>query len=505
MMLTTHDSHVIELSISEWFYRNRNIAGFDNPARSLYVSIREIVENALDACESAGVLPGVRVTLSPAFRLDTEIGINTGPQVFTLTVSDNGSGIKRDHIPKLIGKMLSGTKFQNQQSRGTFGLGGSLALLYGQITTQSPIVVKTGCSGEDCYHHLSLKLDIEKNKPLILEETIHTKPIHEHGTTISFNLRGDWFRSKRRIIDYFHQTSIIVPYASIRFDTPDGESLKFPRLVEQLPPAPRATKPHPRGIDVEMLKQMINTTKRSTLLKFMTSSFQSIGVSTAKKFFEFAKIDPERAPKSLTSEELINLMAAFEIYDKFRPPSSRSLSPAGEKVLKAGLTRISPEFIVVRQRPPNVHGGHPFIIEVGVAYGGGISPGICLLRFANRIPLLYDERNDVANRVIRELNLRNYGLKQDDPLTFLVHICSTRIPYKTVGKEFIADVDVIRREIDLGFKDCLRRLGDMVRRKTRTMRVRARENRLMKYYQFIAETLGEAVSRPVSIERLFGE
>ena len=499
------DSDVVELSVSAWFYRNRTIAGFDNPARSLYVSVRELVENSLDACEGAGVLPEVHVSLQQVKMDSSEAeGMPKGPQVFRLRIQDNGSGIKREDAPRLLGRMLTGTKFTLKQSRGTFGLGGSLALLYGQITTQKPIEITTGRSGEETKHRIVMRLDIENNEPILIREEQQPKNPREHGTTIEFYLQGDWFRSKRRITEYFLQTSMIVPYASMLFNNPDGEALRLPRVIEMLPQQPKEAKPHPRGIDVEMLKRMIKESRRITLKSFLMGSFQRVGESTAEKFLASAGLDPAAAPKALSNEKLVHMMREFETYSGFLAPSSKSLSPAGLDVLKAGIRRLKPEFIVVRQRAPSVYEGHPFIVETGVSYGGELLLGTRLYRFANRIPLLYDERTDVSSQVIRELNLKNYGLHHNDPLAFFVHICSTKIPYKTVGKEFIGDIDVIRREIDLGLKDCLRRLGEGVRRKRRVHQQKRRENKLIGYYEFIAETLGKATDQEVSLVNLLG-
>lgn len=499
------DSNIVELSVSAWFYRNRTIAGFDNPARALYVSVRELVENSLDACEGAGVLPGIHVSLQQVKTDSSEAeGMPRGPQIFRLRIQDNGSGIRREDAPRLLGRMLTGTKFTLKQSRGTFGLGGSLALLYGQITTQRPIEITTGRSGEQSKHKIVMRLDIENNEPILIHEEQQPKSPREHGTIIEFYLQGDWFRSKRRITEYFLQTSMIVPYASMRFDNPDGESLRLPRIIETLPQQPKEAKPHPRGIDVELLKRMIKESRRSTLKSFLSGSFQRVGESTAEKFLASAGLNPAASPKALSTENLVHMMRKLETYSGFLAPSSKSLSPAGLDVLEAGIRRLKPEFVVVRQRAPNVYEGHPFIVETGVAYGGELTPAIKLYRFANRIPLLYDERTDVSSQVIRELNLKNYGLRQDDPLAFFVHICSTKIPYKTVGKEFIGDIDVIRREIDLGLKDCLRRLGEGVRRKRRVHRQERRESRLVGYYEFIAETLSKATHQEVSLVSLFG-
>jgi len=500
---TFSSQDIVELSVSAWFYRNRAIAGFDNPARSLYVAVRELVENSLDACESARVLPDISVELSyEAANTDT-VGLSSGPEIFRLTVKDNGSGMSRKDVPKLIGKMLTGTKFTQKQSRGTFGLGGSLALLYGQVTTQNPITILTGRRGDLTNHSIQMRLDIENNKPEILEEQEYEKSPSEQGTSITFHLQGDWIRSKRRIIDYFIQTSVIVPYASLSFLDPEHTEHFFERLIYALPKKPTQVKPHPKGIDVEMLKSMCNATKTTSLKSFIMKSFQRVGISTVEKFLEFSQLPPEVHPKEMQSKMLLRMMNSFEQFDGFMVPSAKALSPAGEDVLKAGMQRLEPEFSVVSQRAPAVHEGHPFIIEVGVAFGGNLSTGSKLYRFANRIPLLYDEGSDASSRVIKEINLKNYGLKQDDPLAFFIHICSTKVPYKTVGKEYIADVDIVRKEIDLGVKECLRQLGKIVVKKNHVQRTWKRETRLKGYYEFISSILNEATSKQVAITNLF--
>jgi len=500
-----HTQDIVELSVSAWFYRNKAIAGFDNPARSLYVAVRELVENSLDACEEARILPEITVLLRNEGKGSSGDLLSQGPENFELVVKDNGIGMKRESIPLLLGKMLTGTKFAHRQSRGTFGLGGSLALLYGQVTTQKPIEIVTGQKGKPYGYQVKMRLDIENNRPEILEEDRVLKAENERGTMISFSLQGDWLRSKRRIIDYFNQTGIIVPYASLFFETPDNEVLRYDRIIHSVPKPPVATKPHPRGIDVEMLKSMISTTRARSLKSFLTTSFQRVGDKKASEFLVYAGLDPERVPDSLVMDELVRMMNSMESFERFLPPSSNSLSPVGTEVLLAGIERLSPELVAFKQRPPNVYEGHPFIIETGVAYGGNLNAGAHIIRFANRIPLLYDERSDVSHRVVRDLNLKNYGLRQEDPLTFIMHICSTKIPYKTVGKEYIADVDIVRREIELGFKDCLRDLSERLRRRSRAQKHHKRETRLASYYRFIAETLSTATGREVRLEHLFVE
>jgi DNA topoisomerase-6 subunit B len=504
-MLTpkVHNQDIAELSVSAWFYRNRAIAGFDNPARSLYVAVRELVENSLDACEEARSLPDITVLLKNEEKNRGADLLSQGPETFELVVKDNGMGMKRESISLLLGKMLTGTKFTHRQSRGTFGLGGSLALLYGQVTTQKPIEIVTGQKGSPFGFQVRMRLDIENNQPIVLEENKVPKANREEGTMVSFSLQGDWLRSKRRIIDYFTQTAIIVPYASLFFETPDEEIIKYGRIIPTIPKPSSAAKPHPRGVDVEMLKSMISASHARTLKSFFMTSFQRVGDKKAGEFLDFAGLEPERLPDSLSVEELVRMMESMETFDRFLPPSPKSLSPVGVEVLLAGIERLSPELVAFKQRPPNVYEGHPFIIETGVAYGGNLNSGVNVIRFANRIPLLYDERSDVSYRVVRDLNLRNYGFGQEDPLTFIVHICSTKIPYKTVGKEYIADIDSVRREIELGFKDCLRDLSERVRKRTKAQKHHKRETRLASYYRFIAETLCMTTGREVHLDSLF--
>ncbi|MGV9168573.1 MAG: DNA topoisomerase VI subunit B [Promethearchaeia archaeon] len=498
------DSSLKELSVSAWFYRNRTIAGFDNPARSLYVSVRELVENALDACEEARVLPDISISLRRESPLDDDEDLfAAGPQLYCLTVQDNGTGICPENAPKLLGKMLTGTKYTQRQSRGTFGLGGSLALLYGQITTQNPIEVKTEQHGEAMGHKLVLQLDIEANEPIILEDTDYEKNQARHGTTVSYHLKGDWLRSKRRIIDYFKQTSIIAPYASLTFYNPDQEQLVFKRVTSSLPAVPSEMKPHPEGIDLEMLKKMLDKAENRTLAGFMRSAFHRVGKITSENLLNHCGLDAERTPSNLTTIELKRLMRGIDSFEDFLPPSASALSPAGEDVLSSGIQRLSPQFFAVCQRKPSVYEGHPFIVEVGVAYGGEIEEGLTLYRFANRIPLLYDEGSDVSNKVMRDLNLGNYDLDDQDKLAFFTHICSTRIPYKTVGKEYIGNVDSIRREIDLGFKQCLREIATKVRKKHRARKKRRRKSKLKQYYRFISKTLTESTEQNVAIDALF--
>lgn len=576
-----------QISPSEFFYRNRDLAGFSNPTRSLYTSVREFVENALDACDQKKILPDVHLSIK---AVDPE---QPDPKHYILTVKDNGPGIDPKHIPHAFGTVLYGSKFGLKQARGMFGLGATMAILYGQITTNKPVTVKS-CADEKTLDEFVMLLDIQKNKPIILKHT--TKEASKTGLSVSIVLDGDYSKAGTKIRDYVSETSLITPYASITFEDPAGEKFHFPRIVRDMPPAPTIIKPHPHGIDVETIRRMIvdthyqiptvdnkmidkvkkelgaqrknlaakdildraqkrwsdlsrpvrtviavmsflnvdfdglqkiriddidvankkitywdfgqsqsnvveldpeslyykqlaNTVQGDTLLTFLTKRFQRVGPTTAEKFCEFAKFKPEKRIGSMTNEELVRLADALQNFDEFLAPDPSCLAPLGEEPLSKGIMKFfNPEFAAVIQRSASAYSGFPFIVEMGIAYGGDIPPaGLKVYRFANRIPLLYDEGSDVVLKVVNEMDWSRYKVKGDPPLVIASHICSTRIPYKTVGKENVADRPELERELKNALQYLARKLAVHMSRQGMADMAKKRANLYAKYVPLIAQ------------------
>ena len=472
-----------EISAADFFYRNRDIAGFTNPSRGIFAAVRELVENSLDAAESLKIPPDIYVRLS----YEGETGKEA--KVYRLRVEDNGIGVPPRHIPSAFGQVLFGSKYKLKQQRGTFGLGGKMAILYGQITTHQPAHI-TSSTGMSKIYAYKLRIDIQRNKPLILDRKVLINKERWRGTTVEFSLEGDYTRAMPKILEYLKQTAMVNPYANLTFVDPKGRLYKFTRVTEEMPDPPKETLPHPYGVDVELLQRLIQVTPFRNMPEFLKNHFHRIGEKTAEKFLEFANISPSKNPRRLSHEEVVRLMRTLKRFREFLPPNASCLSPLGEKLLKAGISKeLKPEFVVVHQRRPSTYAGHPFIIEVAIAYGGEIprKGSFLIYRFANRIPLLYDEASDVSTTVINSMNWRRYKVTPDMPIAIAIHICSTKIPYKTVGKEFIADRPEVRREIANGLREVARRLQRFLTRREHVSRDRKRLDIFSKYLPKIAK------------------
>ncbi len=500
-----------QLSPSEFFYRNREIAGFSNPGRALYQTVREFVENSLDATEVHGILPVITVQVS---REDPN-----NPNYFTVTVEDNGIGIPSHIIPDAFGRVLYSSKYKYRQTRGMYGLGAKMAILYGQLTTGKPFEIYSSTPKSSKIYYYKLLIDIRRNEPIVLERGSWRKNSDWHGTIARVTIEGDWNKRIRdHIAVYIKRTAIIAPYTDLTLIIPrklsqdpredEEEVLYYPRVTSKLPMPPREAKPHPLGIDLELLKMMIADTHYKKLKDFLVKSFQRIGEKKAQEILEKAGIEGERDPKTLSSTELKKLYKAIRS-SRYLSPSPHALSPIGAELIRIGLKEVlKPDFVEAVTRRPGSYGGHPFIIEAGIAYGGKLTemldeiardsirsqpgPYIVLLRYANKIPLLYDERSDVMWNVVSpdQFNWRTtYKLEQNDVVAVLIHIASTKVPYKGVGKESVAGIEEVRREIEAAVQELARKLRSYLSRKRRIMEAEQKYRTFLKYIPEVARSL----------------
>ncbi len=483
-----------EMSVAEFFAKNKELAGFANPVRALYQTIRELVENALDATDTHEILPDIFISIQEVETVAGDDG--KARKRYRVVVEDNGIGVPPTVMADAFGRVLFSSKYVIRQTRGMYGLGVKAAVLYGQMTAGKPVEVLSSTMQSEYVYMKKLYIDTKKNEPKIVEEGQWKKRGEWHGTRVTIVLEGDWSRARSKILEYIKRTAVIAPYANIVFETPDGVVHFFPRETTKMPPPPREAKPHPHGVDLEQMKMILQTTSSKTLEDVLVNEFQSVGRVTARSFLEYAGIDPATSPRELLKKEnqdiLTSLVDAMKSYTKFRAPRSDYLSPIGEELIKIGLRRMfKPEWVDAVTRSPKAYQGHPFIIEAGIAYGGEIPPRDepLLLRYANKIPLLYEEREDVAYKVVSSINWRLYNVDFPAPLVVLVHIASTKVPYKGVGKESISDVPEIESEIKNAVQEVARKLKTYLSRKHREEEVRRKIITIAKYIPEVARSL----------------
>jgi DNA topoisomerase VI subunit B len=479
-----------EIGVAEFFARNRHLLGFDNKRKALMTTIKEAVDNSLDACEEGNVLPEISVEL-----------IDMGNDRFKVIIEDNGPGIVKKQIPHIFARLLYGSKFfKLSQSRGQQGIGISASVLYSQLTTgKSTKIISKISKGHDA-HYYELKIDTQKNKPhIIKEEIVEWKK--DHGTKIELELEGSYQGGSQSIDQYLKQTAITNPHVTIIYTNPKAEQLIFARATDKLPHKPVEIKPHPYGVELGVLISMLKITESRTLQSFLMNEFSRVGSGTAKDVCENAALLPSTKPRNITREMAEKLLEGIKNTKIISPPTN-CISPIGEDLLEKGLRKeINAEFYCATTRPPSVYRGNPFVVEAGIAYGGeqDAEGSIKALRYANRVPLLYQQGACAVTKSVLSTSWRNYGLSQSrgslpvGPATLVISINSVWVPFTSESKEAIAHYPEIIKEIKLAVQEVGRKLSIYVHKKKKIQMEGAKRSYLETYIPHVAEALKDLV------------
>src|SRR6184192_2511800 len=394
-----------EISVSEFFTKNRHLLGFDNPRKALLTCVKEAVDNALDASEEAGILPDVVVTLEVVATNGTAPPASQATR-FRVTVIDNGPGIVRQQIPPIFAKLLYGSKFHRlRMSRGQQGIGISAAGMYGQLTTGKPVQITSRTSAKTPAHYFEVQIDTKKNEPQILEK----KQIaweSPRGTQVTMEVEGRYQKGRASVDEYVEQTIIANPHVKLTYLTPEGESKAYRRTFEQLPASPREIKPHPYGIELGMLLRMLQDTTHHTLSGFLAGDFSRVSPAVAEEMVKAAGLSVRARPRDVHGPAPETLYKAIQSTKIMAPPTN-CLSPIGEKALLAGLYRqIKGEFYTAVTRPPSVYRGNPFVIEAGLAYGRGPEQA-AESQEKKKIPLAEGEQQDNDSELAHVIRYAN--------------------------------------------------------------------------------------------------
>lgn len=543
------DSVLKQKSPAEFFAENKNIAGFDNPGKCLYTTVRELVENSLDSAESISELPAVEITIEEIgkVKFNSMIGLVDRERVdeelyddyetakarekrlakaarnqeiqaknaalrkkvkeptptkgmkgrgeasfYRVTCKDNGRGMPHDDIPNMFGRVLSGTKYGLRQTRGKFGLGAKMALIWSKMSTGLPIDISSSMRGQNYVSFCRLDIDIHRNLPHIHIHEKQEKKEEWHGAEIQVVIEGNWTTYRSKILHYMRQMAVITPYAQFVFkfvsDTSDKSmTIKFARRTDVMPPVPLETKHHPSSVDLLLIKRLITETSKQNLLQFLQHEFVNISKAHAERLI--GEMGPEFQPKmlikSLTDQQIVRIHQLFR-QAKFEDPVGDCLSPAGEYNLRLGIIKeLHPDMVATYSGSAQVFEGHPFIVEAGVSLGGkDVKQGLNVFRFANRIPLLFEQGADVVTRTaLKRINWTSYKINQmQDKIGVFVSIVSTKIPFKGTGKEYIGDdITEIATAVKYAIQQCCIQLKSKIVKKMQAREQQERKRNLSKY------------------------
>ncbi len=552
-----------DISVSEFFAKNRHLLGFDNPRKALLTTVKEAVDNSLDACEEAGILPSITVVIED---LQPDRPATLKQSRYRVTIVDNGPGIVQKQVEHIFGRLLYGSKFHRlKMSRGQQGIGISAAGMYGLITTGKPMVIHTRPNKKERAHHIELAINTKTNRA---ELTVDTKtddfPPQRFkalnagtrqadflsaeefvtGTSVSIELEGRYQKGRGSVDEFLDLTAIANPHARISFVPPARVSadesaeekgalpftpapgaaaaiapvtmevdptlttiekdgvIVFPRGAHELPPETREIQPHPKGIELGILLQMMKDFEASnprggTLYNFLQEQFCRVSSASASKFCDAIGVTSRTRVADVEPPMAEKLYKEFQDA-KLAPPPTDCLAPIGVRQLLAGMLKgVKAEFYAASSREPDIYRGRPFQIEAAIAFGGELpsEETARVIRFANRVPLLFQQSACSSFKAVIETGWRNYNLTQprgsipSGPLVIMIHMASVWVPFTSESKEAIADYDEIRKEMKLALMECGRKLGAYLKKRQRMQRESARRDVFERYIGEIAKAI----------------
>ena len=500
-----------QIAISEFFEKNKHFLGFDSLPRSIITAVKEAVDNSLDACEEARILPNISVKIS---KFDTK------RDILELTTEDNGPGIPQKSIEKVFGQLLFGSRFHAiRQSRGQQGIGITGVVMYSQLTTGKPTHVLSKIAGEPTAVSVKIGLDTRKNKAVKSEQNRiiwenEDLTLKEHGVRVTNTMKGKYQRGRQSVFQYLRMTSIVNPHAEITFVDPDGERYHWPRVTERLPRKVDAIKPHPHGIELGQLQRMCRESSDSRLSVFLRQNFSGVSMRAAKELCDAAELDVSTKPKSMKPDDVRALLEAFQgersvagKVVKLLSPPTNCLSPIEEMLIKKGLSKtIDSKYIATMTRAPSVSHGNPFQVEVGLIFGDGMASDkpVEVLRFANRVPLMYQQGGCLLTKAIESVDWRQYGLDQaggrgvpKGPAAMLVHLASTNVQFTSEAKEALSDNEFVFEETRRAMLEMGRGLRKHLEKKKKMAKTREKFELINDILPAIAEKSASILKRPV--------
>jgi DNA topoisomerase VI subunit B len=499
---------ITQHSTAEYFAKNLQQVGFSSPVKAVLTTLKEAVDNSLDACEEAEILPELEIIIK-------RIGAGTGKnsELVEIVVDDNGPGIEADDLPKVFGEYLSSSKFgRGRCSRGQQGIGISAAVTWAQLTNAAGVKVISKTANMRKAIRTQIDVDIKANKGIAKnKETIEWD--RPHGTRVEFRIDGRvQLNGDGGLITYVEGTTLVNPHLTLRYKLLDNPEVEVKRVSELVPEIPPPTLPHPHTLKLGEFMTHAHLFGKMSLDNFLRKGFSRVSDEAIKSFVaqKLPKSYLSKSITSLTEEEFKTAFQAIQASELMNP-STRSVMTIGEESLSKSIQRLGQiDFFSVVARKPCICDHKPVAVEVAIArfvnkvnLGDEQTP-VQLLRFANRVPLQFDKAACAITGAVESVNWRSYGLGQSKdslpmgPYVFAVSVVSPFIKFKNASKETIDASDELVEEIRRALMQAGQKLSRHIKREFHAADLERKLMHMEKFGPILVQCLGKIVGAPAS-------
>ena len=519
--MATKKTQITASSTAEYFAKNLQQVGFSSPTKAVLTTLKEAVDNALDACEEHSILPEISVEIQKKTKGSTK---NTDK--ILVRVTDNGPGIDIKHIPMVFGQYLASSKFgQGRCSRGQQGIGISAATTWALQTSATGARVITKQANQKKALSCLVITDIKKNQGVVKEKT-KIDWDRPHGTQVEFLIDGRiQLNGEGGLLAYIRGNILLNPHMTIHYKLSDLAPVTAERVIDEAPEIPEAIAPHPHTMKLGDFISYSRLFASFRLEEWLTKGFSRMTKKTAESVVKTAKLAKSTLGKrtsTLTTAQNKSLFQAIQDTE-FLPPSTKSVISLGEKALSLSVMRLGKiDYFSVVTRKPTICDFKPVQIEVAIARLIQKNPNqedsSQILRFANRVPLQFDRSSCAILKSICSVNWKSYGIKQSrgsvpvGPYIIAISVVSPFLKFKNASKETIDASDELVNEIRKALMKAGQGLSKHIRKETKAQELEKKLRHIEKFGPILVNTLCNILKSPakqkkqatIGLEKILG-
>jgi DNA topoisomerase-6 subunit B len=500
----TVSNKITKSSTAEYFAKNLQQVGFSSPLKAVLTTLKEAVDNSLDACEASGILPEIEVQIQ---RVGSGSSKNT--DLIKITVEDNGPGLDPDDLAKVFGEYLASSKFgRGTCSRGQQGIGISAATTWAQLTNAKGAFVMTKTKTMKKAVRAQVDVDIKSNTGILKnKETLDWDK--KNGVRVEFVIDGRvQLNGDGGLITYLEGTVLVNPHLTLKYKLLDNDWMHVERVTTTVPEIPEATLPHPHTFKLGEFITHSTLYGKISLDKFLKTGFSRISDQSLKDFTSkgLPKGLLDKPLSGLKEEDFKKVFQAVQSTE-LMAPSTKSVMTVGEDALSKSIQRLGEvDFFSVVTRKPAICDFKPVVVEVALARfinrNQESDEPVQLLRFANRVPLQFDKSGCAITWAIESVNWKSYGLQQPKgslplgPYIFAVSLTSPFIKFKNASKETIDASEELVEEIRRALMQAGQKLSRHIKKEFKEADLERKLAHIEQFGPILVETLVRITKSP---------